>query len=75
MEILNDIKILEAILFASNEPVLENDLRDKIVNKKMIGNYLKDLTKFYSNRGVILKKTGNKLMPRGTWSSLKLKLN
>ena len=66
MEILNDIKILEAILFASNEPVLENDLRDKIVNKKMISNYLKDLAKFYSNRGINLKKTGNKWSFRTT---------
>ena len=29
-----DIKLLEAILFASGEPVEENDLKDKIVNKK-----------------------------------------
>ena len=60
MEKLKDIKIIEAILFASEEPVLENDLRDKIVNKKNISNYLKDLDKFYSNRGINLKKTGNK---------------
>ena len=26
----------------------------------MISNYLKDLEKFYSNRGINLKKTGNK---------------
>ena len=54
MEKLKDIKILEAILFASNEPVNENDLRDKIVNKNKIGNYLRDLEKFYSNRGINL---------------------
>ena len=60
MEKLKDIKILEAILFASNEPLLEKDLKDKIVNKNMIGNYLKDLEKFYSKRGINLKKTGNK---------------
>ena len=58
MEKLKDIKILEAILFASNGPVLENDLKDKIVNKTKIGEYLKDLEKFYSNRGINLKKTG-----------------
>ena len=60
MENLKDIRILEAILFASNEPVNESDLRDKIVNKKQINDYLKELVKFYSNRGINLKKTGNK---------------
>ena len=39
-----DIKILEAILFASGEPVDENDLKEKI----------KD---FYTNRGINLIKT------------------
>ena len=29
-----DIKLLEAILFASGEPVLENDLKEKIRDKK-----------------------------------------
>ena len=28
-----DIKIIEAILFASNEPVSEDDLREKITNR------------------------------------------
>ena len=28
-----DLKLLEAILFASSEPVLEEDLKDKIYNK------------------------------------------
>ena len=32
MEILRDIKIIEAILFASGEPVSEEDLIDKIIN-------------------------------------------
>ena len=31
MSILRDIKIIEAILFASGEPVSEDDLKDKIV--------------------------------------------
>ena len=60
MEKIKDIKILEAILFASNEPILESDLKDKIVDKKNINNYLNDLENFYSKRGINLKKTGNK---------------
>jgi len=59
MNKLKDLKILEAVLFASSEPVLENDLKDKIYNKEEIHFFLKELQKFYSNRGVNLKKTGN----------------
>ena len=57
-----DIKILEAILFSSTEPVTENDLRDKINDKKSVKLLLNQLQNLYSNRGVILKQTGN------TWS-------
>ena len=32
MKIERDIKIIEAILFASSEPVSEDDLREKITN-------------------------------------------
>ncbi len=60
MENLKDVKIIEAILFASNEPVLENDLKDKIINKSNIGDYLKELQNFYSKRGINLIKTGDK---------------
>ena len=35
MNINRDTKILEAILFASGSPVLEDDLKDKITNKKI----------------------------------------
>ena len=59
MSKLKDLKILEAILFATNEPVLENDLKDKIYNKEEILVLLKELQKLYSDRGVNLKKTGN----------------
>mgnify|MGYP000719351069 CR=1 FL=1 len=31
MNISRDIKIIEAILFASNEPVSEEDLKDKMI--------------------------------------------
>ena len=60
MTIERDIKIIEAILFASNIPVSENDLKDKIVNKKKFELYIKDLQNFYSSRGINLIKTGTK---------------
>ena len=55
-----DIKLLEAILFASGEPVLENDLKEKIKDKKNLSNFLNELKEFYKNRGINLLKTGNK---------------
>ena len=55
-----DIKLLEAILFASGEPVDEHDLREKIFDKKNLKNLLIDLQNFYKNRGINLLKTGNK---------------
>ena len=48
MNKLKDLKILEAILFASSEPVLEEDLKDKIYNKEEIHSLLKELKNFYS---------------------------
>ena len=57
-----DLKILEAILFTSPEPILEKDLQDKIINKDKIHSLLLELKNFYSNRGINLIKTGN------TWS-------
>ena len=54
-----DLKILEAILFASTEPVLENDLKEKIVYKDNIFSMLKDIQNSYSEKGVNLIKTGN----------------
>ena len=55
-----DIKLLEAILFASGEPVEETDLQDKIKDKKNITNYLNQIKDFYSSRGINLIKTGSK---------------
>ena len=60
MIINRDIKIIEAILFASNEPVLEDELRDKIVEKNKLREYLLNLKNYYSNRGINLIKTGSK---------------
>ena len=60
MIINRDIKIIEAILFASNEPVLEDDLKDKIREKNKLKEYLLNLKKFYLDRGINLIKTGSK---------------
>ena len=60
MAIKRDVKIIEAILFASSEPVSEDDLRDKIKNKENFNDYLLELKKFYSERGINLKNTGFK---------------
>ena len=55
-----DIKILEAILFASGGPIEEDDLKDKINDKKNLSNYLTMIQDFYQNRGINLIKTGHK---------------
>ena len=60
MSLLRDIKIIEAILFASGDPVLENDLKDKVVNKDHFNDYMKDIQKFYELRGINVIKTGSK---------------
>ena len=60
MTLLRDIKIIEAILFASGDPVLENDLKDKVVNKDHFNDYMKDIQKFYELRGINVIKTGSK---------------
>ena len=59
MNLNKDIKIIEAILFASNEPVLEEDLIEKIHEKNKINEYLQILEEFYSLRGINLSKTGS----------------
>ena len=55
-----DTKIIEAILFASGSPVLEEDLKEKIVNKSEFKNEINKLKEFYNERGINLIKTGNK---------------
>ena len=60
MNINRDTKILEAILFASGNPVLEDDLKEKMINKKNFKKEMEDLKLFYENRGINLIKTGNK---------------
>ena len=60
MSLNRDSKILEAILFASGSPVLEEDLKDKMINKKEFKKEIESLKEFYQNRGINLIKTGNK---------------
>ena len=60
MTVERDIKIIEAILFASNDPVSEDVLRDKVVNIKNFNSYMIEIKSFYKNRGINLIKTGTK---------------
>ena len=60
MSINRDTKILEAILFASGSPILEEDLKEKMVNKKDFKKEMDNLKLFYNERGINLIKTGNK---------------
>ena len=60
MIINRDMKIIEAILFASNEPISEDDLKGKIREKNKLNEYLLNLKKFYLDRGINLIKTGSK---------------
>ena len=53
-------EILEAILFASGSPVLEEDLKDKMIHKKEFKKEIESLRDFYQNRGINLIKAGNK---------------
>ena len=60
MNVSRDSKILEAILFASGSPVLEEDLKEKMLNKKNFKKEIETLKEFYVDRGINLIKTGNK---------------
>jgi len=60
VSVSRDIKIIEAILFASNEPVHEDDLKGKMLNKNNFQNDIKNLQNFYLERGINLIKTGKK---------------
>ena len=60
MSINRDTKILEAILFASGSPVSEEDLKDKIIDKKNFKQEINTLKEMYKDRGINLIKTGNK---------------
>ena len=60
MTVPRDIRIIEAILFASEEPIPEEDLKEKIINKDKFNLYMKELKSFYDKRGINLVKTSYK---------------
>ena len=60
MSVSRDARVLEAILFASGTAILEEDLKEKIINKDNFQNEITNLQKFYNERGINLIKTGNK---------------
>ena len=60
MDDTRDLKVIEAILFASHEPVDEDDLIQKMINKDDFNSCIKNLQNFYENRGINLIKTGKK---------------
>jgi segregation and condensation protein B len=56
---LEQIRMLEAILFASSEPVAERALVDRLPEDAEIGPLLQELQQAYSGRGVNLVQIGN----------------
>ena len=60
MLVSRDTKVLEAILFASGAAILEEDLKEKMINKDNFQNEIINLQNFYNERGINLIKTGNK---------------
>ena len=60
MTVVRDIKIIEAVLFASGDPIFEKDLIDKVINKNKFDDYMKEIQNFYEFRGVNIVKTGLK---------------
>tara|TARA_X000000368_G_scaffold318219_1_gene255487 strand:+ start:326 stop:976 length:651 start_codon:yes stop_codon:yes gene_type:complete len=60
MTVKRDIRIIEAILFASDEPIPEDDLKEKIINKDKFNSYIEELKNFYNSRGINLIKTSSK---------------
>ena len=56
-----DSKILEALLFASGSPISEEDLKEKIINKKEFKKIIEKLKEFYNDRKLLVEvgKTGH----------------
>ena len=55
----DNIRIIEALIFASEKSITTKDLKKKLPNVKDLKNILLDIQKFYQNRGIILKKVDN----------------
>ena len=56
MNISNNHRAVEAILFASSDPVKESYLQSRFSKEINIQNILSDLQALYKNRGVVLKE-------------------
>ena len=52
-------RIVEAVLFASSEPVTEKELSSRLPEGADLSSILSELRSFYENRGVHLVKTGD----------------
>ena len=55
----DNIRIIEALIFASEKSINIKDLKKKIPYVKNLKNILLDIQKFYKNRGIILKEADN----------------
>ena len=55
----DNIRIIEALIFASEKSINIKDLKKKIPYVKDVKNILLDIQKFYKNRGIILKEVDN----------------
>ena len=56
----NQLRVIEAILFASSDPVDKKTLSEKLPNDADIDNLITKLENLYEGRGMELKKIGNK---------------
>ena len=55
----DNIRIIEALIFASEKSINIKDLKNKLPHVKDLKNILYDLQKFYKNRGILLKEADN----------------
>ncbi len=53
------IRIIEALIFASEKSISINDLKKKLPNTKDIKKILYELQKFYKDRGIVLREIDN----------------
>lgn len=60
MDRFQQIRLLEAMLFASTEPLSERVLAARLPEEAEVGELLKELVEQYSNRGVHLVQAGNR---------------
>ena len=58
MKLTKNHRVIEALIFASTEPIPEEDIFNKVSKTVNVKKVLTDLKKLYSERGVNLVKTG-----------------